>query len=95
MTAKVTEQDIRSAKLLKQSPWLMSVLHVPVLLAWLHVCFYLAVELAVPEMPWDRVECAHLVIHAVVLAFVGLVSIFTYGLQLHQWRTDSTDLEQG
>ncbi len=95
VTASLTEKDVRDGKLLKQRLWLMLVLHTPVLLAWLHVCFYVAAQLATAKMPWNTAEFAHLAIHACVLAFVGFVCIFTYGLQLYQWMTDSAELEQG
>lgn len=95
VTAKATEKEVRDREFLRQRPWLMLVLHVPVLLAWLHVCFYVAAELVATKMPWNTIEYAHLAIHAFVLALVGLVSIFTHGVQLHQWMTDSAELQQG
>ena len=95
VTAKVREKGIRDGKWFKLRPWLMLLLHAPVLSAWLHVCFFLSIQLVVANVPWNTFEYAHLVIHALVLLMVGLVSIFTYRLQLHQWRSDSTELEQG
>ena len=47
---KVTEKDVSDGKLLRQRPWLMLVLHAPVLLAWLHVCFYVLAELTEPRV---------------------------------------------
>lgn len=95
VTTKVTEKDVRDGKFFRRRPGLLLLLHVPVLLAWLHVCFFLAIQLVVAKVPWNTLEYAHLVIHALVLLLVGLVCIFTYGLQLHRWRSDSTGLEQG
>lgn len=92
---KLTEKNVRDGKFLKQRPWLMLVLHAPVLLAWLHVCFYILAELAAARMHWKTVEFAHLAIHAFVLGFVGFVCMVTYAVQLHQWRSDSTGIEQG
>ena len=95
VTGKVTEKDVSDGKLLRQRPWLMLVLHAPVLLAWLHVCFYVLAELFAPKMRWNTVEFAHVAFHAFVLAFVGFVCMVTYALQLHHWRSDSTGIKQG
>lgn len=95
VTAKITESNFRNRELFQRRPWLMLVLHVPVLLAWLHVCLYLVYELVVAKMPGNRMEYVHLCIHSLVLLCVGLACMFTYALQLYEWRSQSTELKRG
>lgn len=49
VTGRVTEKDVSDGKLLRQTPWLMVVMHAPVLLAWLHASFYVLAELTEPR----------------------------------------------
>ena len=77
VTAKVLEKDVRDGKWFKLRPWLMLLSHVPILLALLPAYIYLAVQLTVAKVPWDMFEHVHMVIHALALAFVGLVLIVT------------------
>ena len=36
VTARVTEKDVREGKLVRGRPWLLPLLHVPVVMAWSH-----------------------------------------------------------
>lgn len=89
VTAKATEQVVSKGTLFRGRRWLMRLVHVPVLLAWLHLGIFLIRELVVTKASVDWFGYASLVVHAVVLAFVGLVCVLTYHSQFRQWRLGS------
>ena len=91
VTARVTEKDVREGRLFRGRPWLLPLLHVPVVMAWLHVCIFLLWELAVAKMSLGRPEYIHMVIHTFILGFVGAVCGCTYIVQIRQGRFDSPE----
>ena len=93
VTARVTDRDVRQGALLQQRPWLVGLLHVPVLMAWVHVAAFLACQLAAPKVPLAGPEYMHLVIHTVVFGLVGIVCGCTYVSQIRHRRFDSGELE--
>ena len=92
VTAKVTESGIHAGMPIQGRWWLFRVLHLPVLLAWLHLGAVLVRELFVAGPSIDWFGHVGLVVHAAVLGLVGLVCMYTYRFQFHQWRLSSTDL---
>ena len=92
VTARVTEQ-VREEKLFQRRHWFLWLLHVPALMAWLHVCLYLWSQLIVTMLPRGGFDGVNLMIHALVLGFVGLTFIYTYVSQLVRWRSDSTGFQ--
>ena len=93
VTARITDRDVLDGQLLAKRPWLVSLLHFPVLLAWVQVGVFLADQLVVAEMPWDSPQYIHLAFHAVVVQFVGIVCACTYAPQLRRRRIDSARLD--
>lgn len=93
VTARVTDEDVLKGELLQQRPWLVVLLHFPVLMAWVHVGLFLADQLVVAKMPWDTREYIHLVLHMVVVGFVGLVCVCTYWSRIRHGRIDSARIE--
>lgn len=93
VTARVTDEDVLNGELLQQRPWLVWLLHVPVLMAWAHVGLFLADQLAAAKMPWDSLEYIHLVMHMVVAGLVGLVCVCTYWSRIRHGRIDSAELD--
>ena len=92
-TARVTDEGVLKGELLQHRPWLVWLLHVPVLMAWGHVVTFLVGQLVPPKMPWDRPEYIHLVVHTFVFGFVGIVCACTYVSQIRHRRIDSAELE--
>ena len=58
---------MRESKLFRGRPWLIPLLHVPVVMAWLHVCIFLRWELAVAKVSLGWPEYMHMVIHTFML----------------------------
>ena len=93
VTARVNDKDVLNGALLRRRPWLVGLLHVPVLMAWVHVGYFLVAQLAVTKMPWYSPGYIHLVIHMVVVGFVGMVCVCIYLSQIRQERLDSAEVK--
>ena len=86
VTGRLTDRDVREAEFLQKRPWLLGLLHVPVMMAWLHVAIFLACQLVAPTVPWDGPDYIHLAVHASVFGFVGIVCACTYAAHRVMWR---------
>lgn len=91
VTARVAEKDVREAGLMQGRPWLLRLLHLPVVMAWSHVWILLLWQLFVAKISWGWTEYINVAIHTAILGLVGAVCGCTYIVQIRQGRFDSPE----
>lgn len=89
VTARATDQEVREGELFRERTWLLRLLHLPVLLAWMQLGAFLLRELYVTRTSASWFDLVSLIVHLVVLGLIGLVCICTYYSQFRQWGEGS------
>ena len=92
VTARLTVDDVRDRELSGQRPWLLwSLLHIPVLVALLHLCGYLFWQLLASGTERSGFEQVNLMIHTLAVMLVGAAGMWIYREQLLRFRLKSEE----
>ena len=95
VTARLTVDDVRDRELSGQRPWLLwSLLHIPVLVALLHLCGYLFWQLLARGTERSGFEQVNLMIHTLAVVLVGAAGMWIYREQLLRCRSEEEEEEE-
>lgn len=84
--------DVRQRELSEQRPWVVwTLLHVPVLVAFVHLCGYLCWQLLARGTQRSLFDQVNLMIHVLALVLVGAACIWIYRCQLARCRSEAEE----